>query len=186
MSRIGKKTVTVPAGVKVSIDSNSRSIEIESSKGKLSLVHHPEVVVEWSEDEKSISCRLADGFEEKNGQAKAYWGLTRSLVNNMVVGVTEGYTKKLEIVGVGYGAKVQGQSIVLKLGFANEITHGIADGLDVSVEREIVTINGIDKQKVGELAAKIKNTRKPEPYNGKGVRYLGEQITRKQGKAFGA
>ena len=185
MSRIGKKASTVPSGVKVSIDSSSCSLDIEGSKGKLSLNHRPEICVEWSEDEKSISCRLADGVES-SGQGKAYWGLTRALINNMVVGVTEGYMKKLEIVGVGYGAKVQGKSIVLKLGFANEITLEIADGLDVSVEREIVTIKGIDKQKVGELAAKIKNTRKPEPYNGKGVRYLGEAITRKQGKAFGA
>ena len=185
MSRIGKQPVTVPSGVKVSIDSSSRSIDIESSKGKLSLIHRPEVVVEWSEDEKSISCRLADGVEE-NGQGKAYWGLTRSLVNNMVTGVTAGYSKKLEIIGVGYSAKVQGKSIVLRVGFANEIILDIAEGLTVSVEREIVTITGIDKQKVGELAAKIRNTRKPEPYNGKGVRYFGEVITRKQGKAFGA
>ena len=185
MSRIGKLPITVPSGVKVSIDSNLRAVDIESSKGKLSLTYRPEVVVEWSEDEKSISCRLADGVEA-SGQGKAYWGLTRSLVNNMVVGVTEGYQKKLEIVGVGYGAKVQGKTIVLKLGFANEISMEIADGLDVSVEREIVTIRGIDKQKVGELAAKIRNSRKPEPYNGKGVRYFGEAIVRKQGKAFGA
>lgn len=185
MSRIGKQPITVPSGVKVSIDSGSRSIDIESSKGRLSLVHRPEVVVEWSEDEKSISCRLADGVAE-NGQGKAYWGLTRSLVSNMVVGVTQGYMKKLEIIGVGYGAKVQGKSIVLKLGFANEITYVIGDGLDVGVERQVVTISGIDKQKVGELAAKIRNTRKPEPYNGKGVRYFGEVVMKKQGKAFGA
>ena len=185
MSRIGKKPITVPNGVTVSIDPSSRTVNIEGSKGKLSVVHRPEVVVEWLSDEKSIECRVAEGFS-LDGSTKAYWGLTRSLINNMVEGVTNGYTKKLEIVGVGYGAKVAGPKITLKLGFANEIIFQIPHGVDCSVERDVVTVTGVDKQKVGELAAKIRNSRKPEPYNGKGVRYLGEDIRRKQGKAFGA
>lgn len=185
MSRIGKKPITVPTGVTVSIDPSGRTIGIEGSKGRLSIIHRPEVVVEWREDEKSIECRLADGVEA-DGSGKAYWGLTRSLVSNMVEGVTSGFTRKLEIVGVGYGAKVNGRKINLKLGFANEIVFDIPEGVECEVERAIVTISGIDKQKVGELAAKIRNSRKPEPYNGKGVRYFGEEVRRKQGKAFGA
>lgn len=185
MSRIGKKPIAVPTGVSVSIDPNKRTIGIEGTKGRLSITHRPEVVVEWREDEKSIECRLADGVEE-DGSGKAYWGLTRSLVNNMVEGVTSGYSRKLEIVGVGYGAKVAGRKINLKLGFANELSFDIPEGVECEVERAIVTISGIDKQKVGELAAKIRNSRKPEPYNGKGVRYFGEEVRRKQGKAFGA
>lgn len=185
MSRIGKKAITVPSGVTVSIDPGSHTVTIEGKKGRLSVEHRPEIVVEWHADEKSIECRLAEG-QPVDGSTKAYWGLTRSLINNMVEGVTNGYVKKLEIVGVGYGARIAGPRITLKLGFANEIVHDIPQGVECSVERDVVTVTGIDKQKVGELAAKIRNSRKPEPYNGKGVRYLGEDIRRKQGKAFGA
>ena len=185
MSRIGKKSIAVPAGVQVAVDANTRTVNIEGGKGKMSLVYRREVQVDFNEGDKSITCQLADGFEP-GGQNKAYWGLTRSLLNNMVEGVSQGYVRKLDIVGVGYGAQMKGQSIGLKLGFANEIVYKIPAGLDVSVEKTIVTVAGVDKQKVGEFAAKIRNTRKPEPYNGKGVRYLGEEIRRKQGKAFGA
>jgi large subunit ribosomal protein L6 len=185
MSRIGKKAITVPSGVTVSIDPASRTVSIEGSKGKLSVVHRPEVTVEWLADEKSIVCRPTEAALEA-GNCKAYWGLTRALINNMVEGVCKGYTKKLQIVGVGYSAKVIGPKISLKLGFANEIILQIPQGVECLVDRDVVTITGPDKQKVGEMAAKIRNSRKPEPYNGKGVRYLGEVIRRKQGKAFGA
>ena len=104
----------------------------------------------------------------------------------MVEGVTNGYTKKLEIIGAGYNAKIQGRKLVLKLGYANELVYDIPQGIEVSSEREIVTVTGIDKQLVGEFSGKIRKSQEPEPYNGKGVRYLGEQIIRKQGKAFGS
>ena len=185
MSRIGKKSIPVPSGVKVSVQPASCGVQIEGAKGSLSLTHRPEIAVEWNEDEKSISCRLAEGVV-LGGSSKAYWGLTRSLINNMVEGVTNGYTKKLEIIGAGYNAKIQGRKLVLKLGYANELVYEIPAGIEVSSEREIVTVTGIDKQLVGEFSGKIRKSQEPEPYNGKGVRYLGEQIIRKQGKAFGS
>jgi large subunit ribosomal protein L6 len=185
MSRIGKKPVPVPSGVKVSVDTNACAVAIEGAKGKLSMTHRPEVVVQWNEDDKSISCHLADGVQP-NGQGKAYWGLTRSLVNNMIEGVTMGYTKRLQIVGAGYNAKQKGQDLVLKLGYANELVYRIPAGIEIGIERDIVSVSGIDKQLVGEFAAKIRLAQNPEPYNGKGVRYFGEHIIKKQGKAFGA
>ena len=185
MSRIGKKSIPVPSGVKVSVQPSACSVQIEGAKGTLSLNHRPEITVEWNEDEKSISCRLAEGVA-LSGASKAFWGLTRSLVNNMVEGVTSGYSKKLEIIGAGYNAKVQGKKLVLKLGYANELVYEIPDGIEVKSEREIVTVTGIDKQLVGEFSGKIRKSQEPEPYNGKGVRYFGDHIIRKQGKAFGS
>ena len=185
MSRIGKKPVPVPSGVKVSVNAKSCEVAVEGAKGRLSMTHRPEVVVQWNEDDKSISCHLAEGVLP-NGEGKAFWGLTRSLVSNMIEGVTNGYLKRLQIVGAGYNAKQKGQDLVLKLGYANELVYKIPAGIEVGIERDIVSVSGIDKQLVGEFAAKIRLSQNPEPYNGKGVRYFGEQIIKKQGKAFGA
>ena len=180
MSRIGKKPINVPAGVNVSVQGDQ--ITVEKGDKRLSMTRRSEVNVEWNEKDRQVVCTIP---EDRTGerQYRAYWGLTRSLIENMVVGVTQGYEKKLEVVGVGWGAKVQGNKLLLDVGYCKTVELEIAPGLDVSVERQVVTIKGHDKQAVGQLAAQARYTRKPEPYNGKGVRYYGEQIIRKEGKA---
>lgn len=183
MSRIGKKPVEIPSGVSVTI--KDRHVTVESGGKTLTMEHRPEVSVTWDEGEKKILVAI-DEKDQKVKQIRAYWGLTRSLIQNMVDGVTKGYEKKLEVVGVGWGALVKGQELELKLGFANVVKVAIPMGVDVSVERAVITIKGADKQAVGEFAAKTRAKRKPEPYNGKGVRYFGEVVRRKQGKVFGS
>lgn len=183
MSRIGKKPVTVPANAKVSI--TGREVAVESGGKKLTFTLRPEVNVAWSEDEKQLTVSLADGQEE-NRFAHAMWGTTRAHLQNMIDGVTKGYEKKLEVVGVGWTAAVNGSNLELKVGFANPVVVPIPEGVNVKVERAIVTINGVDKQAVGEFAATVRSKRKPEPYNGKGVKYVDEVIRRKSGKAFGS
>jgi large subunit ribosomal protein L6 len=131
-------------------------------------------------------CVTIDPKDAKTKQVRAYWGLTRALLANMVVGVTTGYEKKLEVVGVGYTAKLAGQQLDLKVGFANTISVPIPSGLDVKVDKQMIVVKGIDKQMVGEFAATVRAKRKPEPYNGKGIKYLDEVVRRKQGKAFGS
>jgi len=176
MSRIGKKPVPIAKGVKVAV--NGRTISFEGPKGKLSFEHHPaakvkvdggNVVVERIDDEKI---------------SRAVHGLTRALVANNIKGVGEGYAKDLEIQGVGYKAEVQGKTIVLSLGFANQLKVNIPDRLAVKIEGQGTRINiaGPDKQAVGQLAAEIRRLRKPEPYKGKGVRWEGEYVRRKEGK----
>ncbi len=185
MSRIGKQPVTVPAGVKVAVSPQTRTINIEGPKGKLSMVHRPEVSVAWQESEKSIVCSIPKEKADDR-QIRAYWGMTRALIDNMIEGVVKGYEKKLEINGVGWGARVQGQKVVLNVGYANQIEVTIPAGVKVEVNQNAVNISGPSKQAVGELAATIRSKRKPEPYNAKGIKYSDEVITRKQGKAFGS
>lgn len=184
MSRIGKKPVEVPSGVKVSIGAG-REITIEGPKGTLKMTHRPEVNVAWDESEK----RITVGIDEKrmeDGEARAYWGTTRALLANMIVGVTKGYEKSLDVVGVGWGAQVQGKQIRLQVGFANPIFMDIPSGVNVAVDHTNIKISGPDKQTVGQFAAAVRAKRKPEPYNGKGIKYTEEVIRRKAGKAFGA
>ena len=138
-----------------------------------------------NQDEKSVVVALAEGFEGQR-QANAYWGMTRSLLSNMVHGVDKGYERKLEVVGVGYTATLAGAKLQLKVGFANTIDVPVPQGLDVSVERQFVTIKGADKQSVNQFAALVRSKRPPEPYNGKGIRYSDEIVKKKQGKAFGS
>ncbi|GJM18598.1 MAG: 50S ribosomal protein L6 [Phycisphaeraceae bacterium] len=183
MSRIGKKTIEVPKGVKVSI--NGRTVSIEGPKGTLSFEHRPEVKVGWTEDEKGLVVDAASEKKADDRLTKAYWGTTRALLANMIKGVTDGYEKKLEVVGVGWTANVSGQNLALKVGFANVVEVPIPTGLNVSVEKQLVTVTGTDKQAVGQFAAKVRSKRKPEPYNGKGIKYFDEVIKKKQGKAFG-
>jgi len=183
MSRLGKQPVPVPAGVTVSI--SGRTITVSKGDKKLEMEHRPEVAVAWSEDEKSIVVSVVEAFQGVR-QTRAYWGMTRALIANMVKGVTEGYRRQLEVVGVGYNATVAGASLQLKVGFANTVAVPIPPGVDVVVERQIVTVTGIDKQAVNEFAARVRAKRPPEPYNGKGIKYLNEAIRRKQGKAFGS
>ncbi len=177
MSRIGKKPVTIPSGVKVNIA--DREISIEGKLGKLVWSHRPEVEVKVDEESKSVVVtRKID-----NREGRALHGLTRSLVQNMVVGVTEGYEKKLEIHGVGYLGAIEGDVLQLRVGFANEIHKKIPTDVDVTCpDQTHVVIKGIDKQKVGQFAAEVRAVRKPEPYKGKGIRYEGEQVRRKAGK----
>ncbi len=179
MSRIGKKPVSVPAGVKVAVA--ERTISIEGPLGKLEWEHRPEVAVAYDPAAKQVVVtRHGDGRA-----ARALHGLTRALVRNMIVGVTQGYEKRLEIVGVGYLAAVQGTTLQLRVGLANELQVRIPPGLKVTCpDQQHISIKGIDKQLVGEFAADVRALRKPEPYKGKGIRYDGEQVRRKQGKAM--
>jgi large subunit ribosomal protein L6 len=177
MSRIGKKSIPMPAGVKVSVA--GRAVTVEGKLGKLQYTHRPEVSVNVDEEKKSIVC--ARNSEER--EIRAYHGLTRSLINNMVIGVTQGYEKKLEIQGVGYLGAVQGDTLQLRVGFANEVHKKIPKGLSVTCpDQTHIVIKGMDKQQVGQFAAEVRAVRKPEPYKGKGIRYDGEQVRRKAGK----
>ena len=178
MSRIGNKPISVPGGVKVNVV--GKRIEVEGPKGKLDYEFRAEVSVAVADDGKSVVVSR-DGDER---QSRAYHGLTRALINNMCVGVSEGYEKRLEIVGVGYLAAISGKQLQLRVGFANEIHKVIPDGLDVACpDQTHVVIKGPDKQQVGQFAAEVRSVRKPEPYKGKGVRYEGEVVRRKAGKA---
>ncbi|MEX2217877.1 MAG: 50S ribosomal protein L6 [Phycisphaerales bacterium] len=183
MSRIGKQPVGVPAGVKATI--SGRTITIAGPQGTLSYEHRPELKVAWNETEKSLVVSI-DEKDAGNADVKAHWGTTRALLRNMVEGVTKGYEKSLEVVGVGWTAAVAGKNIKLVVGYANPILVAIPEGVKVVVEKQIIRVSGADKQAVGELAAEIRSKRKPEPYNGKGIKYTDEVIKRKQGKQFGA
>jgi len=178
MSRIGNKPVSVLDGVKVLLA--GRMVSAEGPKGKLQMEHRPELEVRMEEDGKHlVVTRLSDVRT-----ARAYHGLTRSLINNMVVGVKDGYEKRLEIVGVGYIGSIQGNELALRVGFANEIKKPIPPGLDVTCpDQTHIVVQGCDKQQVGQFAAEVRAVRKPEPYKGKGIRYQGEQIKLKPGKA---
>jgi len=179
MSRIGKKPVPIPKGVKVQLA--DRAITVEGPKGKLQWEFRPEVSVDY--DEKSQIISIARHDEEHF--SRALHGTTRAMIVNMIVGVTQGYERRLEIIGVGYLAAVQGKTLQLRVGFANELQVPIPEGIKVSVpDQQHIVIQGIDKQLVGHFAACVRASRKPEPYKGKGIRYLGEPVRRKQGKAM--
>lgn len=178
MSRIGKKPVTVPAGLKVEVA--QQRIAIEGPLGKLDWSFRPEIAVKF--DDKSRLVEITRTLE--NRQARALHGLTRAMIQNMIDGVVKGYEKKLEIVGVGYLAAVQGNTLQLRVGFANEVQKPIPAGVKVTCpDQTHIVIKGIDKQKVGQFAAEVRAVRKPEPYKGKGIRYDGEVVRRKAGKA---
>jgi large subunit ribosomal protein L6 len=183
MSRIGKKPISVPGNVKVNLSGSS--ISIEGPKGTLSYEFRPEVSVSYDEGDKSISVTMDEALIQAKRSNNAYWGTTRALINNMIKGVTDGYEKKLQVVGVGWTASVNGNKLALKVGYANIIEMPIPAGLNVTAEKQIITVTGADKQAVGHFAASTRAKRKPEPYNGKGIKYLDEVIMRKQGKAFG-
>ena len=179
MSRIGKQPVQVPEGVKIQIA--DRTVTVEGKLGKLQWEHRPEVSVAFDEQAKVMSVTRQDDQR----QSRALHGLTRALLANMVVGVTQGYEKRLEIQGVGYLAAIQGAVLQLRVGLANELQVPIPEGVNVAVpDQQHIVIQGIDKQKVGHFAASVRALRKPEPYKGKGIRYLGEPVRRKQGKAM--
>jgi large subunit ribosomal protein L6 len=176
MSRIGRLPIAVPAGVDVAID--GRNVTVKGPKGSLSRSLHPEILVARDGD----SIVVTRPSEAKTH--KQLHGLTRTLVNNMVVGVTAGYRKPLEISGVGYRAALVGRKLTLNLGYSHPIEIDPPAGITFEVENPTkLAVVGIDKELVGEIAARVRATRKPEPYKGKGVRYAGEQIRRKAGKA---
>jgi large subunit ribosomal protein L6 len=177
MSRIGKKPVDIIDGVKVAV--NGRVFSVEGPQGKLSWEHHPDVTV--AVDDKAKAVIVTRKSDER--EAKALHGLTRALIQNMIVGVKTGYEKKLEVIGVGYIASLQGKVLSLRVGYANEVKKQIPDGLKVTCpDQTHIVIQGCDKQKVGQFAAEVRAARKPEPYKGKGVRYLGEHVKIKPGK----
>jgi large subunit ribosomal protein L6 len=176
MSRIGRLPIAVPAGVDVTID--GRTVTVKGPKGSLSRALHPDITVS-QEDANLVVTRPT---EQKTH--KQLHGLTRTLVNNMVVGVTDGYRKGLEITGVGYRAALSGRKLQLNLGYSHQIEIDPPEGITFEVENPTrLAVVGIDKELVGQIAAKVRSTRKPEPYKGKGVRYAGEYIRRKAGKA---
>lgn len=179
MSRIGKQPIAIPGGVKVSIA--NRLIKVEGPKGKLEFTHHENIAV--ASDGKQVTVTRPN--DER--QNRALHGLTRALVNNMVVGVTTGYQKKLKVEGVGFQAAAKGKGVELTVGFANRITHEPPPGVTVAVpDPTTIVVSGVDKQIVGQFAAEIRASRKPEPYKGKGIRYEGEVVRRKEGKSFAA
>ncbi len=178
MSRIGKLPVTVPNGVKIGLDGDH--LTVQGPLGQLDWKAHPGIELEYDDSAKKIIVKR----QSEERQYKALHGLNRAMVNNMVQGVTQGYEKRLEIVGVGYLAAVQGNKLQLRVGFANEVQLDIPSGLDVTCpDQTHVSVKGCDKQKVGQFAAEVRAVRKPEPYKGKGIRYEGEQVRRKAGKA---
>jgi large subunit ribosomal protein L6 len=182
MSRIGRKPVEVPANVKVSVADST--INVEGPKGKLAFTYRREIDVKFDPDGKRVL--VSRGDDER--QSRALHGLTRSLIANMVKGVTEGYTKKLEIVGVGYQAQLKkANTVALQVGYANQIVLEAPPGVSITVpDPTHITITGADKQAVGQFAAIVRKVRPPEPYKGKGIRYEGEVVRRKAGKAFGS
>ena len=182
MSRIGRKPVPVPPSVRVSIA--EQTIEIEGPKGKLSFTHRPEIDVKFDQSGGQIVVTRHD--DERTN--RSLHGLTRSLVANMVQGVTSGYAKKLEIVGVGYQAQLKkANTVALQVGYANQVVLEAPPGVTVAVpDPTHVIISGADKQAVGQFAAVVRKVRPPEPYKGKGIRYEGEFVRRKAGKAFGS
>ena len=177
MSRIGNKLVAIPDNVTVQID--GRTVTVEGPKGKLAFSHRPEIRVVHDSDANTVKVERAR--EER--RTSAFHGLSRALIANMVVGVTKGYEKKLQIVGVGYIAAIAGDTLQLRVGFANEIHKKIPSGLNVTCPNQTeVVVEGCDKQQVGQFAAEVRAARKPEPYKGKGIRYLGEVVKIKPGK----
>jgi large subunit ribosomal protein L6 len=176
MSRIGKIPVKVPQGVKVTFQ--NEVMTVEGPKGKLSQKYHPVVTFENKGEE------IVVGRVNEEKQTVAYHGLYRNLLNNMVLGVSRGFSKTLVITGVGYRAEVQGNLLNMSLGYSNDIYVGIPEGISVSADAGgKVVVNGIDKQRVGEFAAQVRKLRPPEPYKGKGVKYEDEKIRRKVGKS---
>jgi large subunit ribosomal protein L6 len=175
MSRIGKRPVALPAGVTATTE--GQILRIKGPKGQLELQMRDEIAYEIGDD----GIVVKPGNDTK--QARAFWGMQRTLVDNLVTGVTEGFTKVLEISGVGYRAAAQGRNLRLQLGFSHDVNFPIPEGVEVKTpDPNTVEISGIDKQKVGQVAAEIRRWRKPEPYKGKGIKYRGEYIFRKEGK----
>ncbi len=183
MSRIGKQPISIPDGVEIKIE--GKEITVKGPKGELKRIVCPEIEAE--KKDKEIIVSIKKGLPANDKKAKSLWGLTRTLIYNMVEGVVKGHEKKLEIQGVGYRANMEGENLVLLVGFSHPVNIKKPEGINFIVEKNIITISGIDKELVGQTAAKIRKVKKPEPYKGKGIRYVGEIVRIKVGKkAVGA
>ena len=181
MSRIGKSPIPVPGGV--SVEQKERRITVKGPKGALEITLRPEIDVTIEASKVEVTKNGAGSAR----QARAFHGMTRALLNNMVVGVSEGYAKNLEIIGVGWNANAQGQKLTLNIGFCHPVVFDVPSGLQVETPAPTkLTIKGTDKQALGQFAAKVRAVRPPEPYKGKGIRYEGEFVRRKSGKSFGS
>ena len=182
MSRIGKQPVAVPGGVKIQVTNGT--VRVEGPKGKLELTPHPRIKIQHDEAAKVVNVTRPDNER----LSRSLHGLTRSLIANMVEGVTNGYTRRLEIQGVGYQAQLKkANTVALQVGFANQVVLEAPPGVTVTVpDPTHISISGADKQAVGQFAAVVRKVRPPEPYKGKGIRYEGENVRRKAGKAFGS
>lgn len=177
MSRIGKKPVAVPSNVTLTL--NGQDVKMKGPKGELSFTVPSDVTIEQADGGLVLKPK------DDSKRARSMWGLSRTMIDNLVTGVTDGFTKTLEIQGVGYRAAMKGKDLQLNLGFSHEVVHKIPQGISVAVagaKQELITVSGIDKQLVGQIAAEIRSYRSPEPYQGKGVRYQGEYVFRKEGK----
>jgi len=174
MSRIGKKPILIPEGVEVKIA--GQKVTVKGPKGEISREFRPELSIS-TEDNKVMV-----GIEKETKQTRSLWGLSRALLANLIRGVKEGYEKKLEIEGVGFKASIEGDKLILNMGFSHQVKVEVPEGIKFYVEKNVITISGIDKELVGQMAAKIRAIKPPEPYKGKGIRYAGEYIRRKLGK----
>lgn len=177
MSRIGKQPIEIPEGIDITIDKNN-IVTVKGAKGELKEKIHSTVLVEKKEKQIVISVK-----NEDNKEQKSLWGLSRTLIHNMIEGLIKGYEKTLEVNGVGYKAAVNGKKLILNVGFSNPKEFNIPEGINCVVEGNKIKLSGISKQAVGQIAAKIRKIRKPEPYKGKGIKYIDEVIIRKAGKA---
>lgn len=176
MSRVGKKPVVIPQGV--TVEQKDGSLTVKGPKGSLSLAIHPKVTVKVEGSEVLVTVG-----NETNKKERALWGLFRALIQNLVDGVTKGFEKKLEVNGVGFKVALQGTNkLVMSLGFSHPVEVDVPQDLQVAVEKNVITITGADKQRVGQFAAEVRELKKPEPYKGKGIKYEGEVILRKAGK----
>ena len=175
MSRIGKLPITIPQGVTITVD--NELVTVKGPKGELSQALLSGVTVKQEGEELVVTRNSESKIDRSNH------GLMRSLINNMVVGVTKGYEKKLEVTGVGFRVALAGSDLKMNLGFSHEVVHKLPEGVQAKVEQNTITISGIDKQQVGQTAAEIRSYKKPEPYKGKGIAYAGERILRKSGKS---
>ena len=175
MSRIGKKLIEIPQGVTVTVA--EKEIAVKGPKGELKQEIHPEIKIEVKDGKILVAPKA-----ELSKKGRGLWGLYRALVANMVEGVSKGFEKKLEIEGVGFRANVEGDTLVLNLGFTNPVKIKKVDGVNFAVEKNVITVSGASKEKVGQMAAEIRKQKKAEPYKGKGIKYQGEKIRRKEGK----
>lgn len=176
MSRVGRKVIAVPAGVKVSVSESA--LEVQGPKGKLTTPVPPGI--KFALQGQELSCQRASDAR----QLRAFHGLARALAQNAIRGVTEGFAKDLDIVGVGYRAQVEGNKVVFALGYSHPVEYKMPEGIKIAVEKQTrLTVSGIDRQKVGQVAAEIRSLRKPDPYKQKGIRYVGEVLKKKAGKA---
>ena len=175
MSRIGKRAIAVPAGITASVE--GQTVKIKGPKGALSVVVHDDIAVKLEDGKIKVDPRA------ETQRARAQWGTSRTLIANLISGVTKGFEQRLEINGVGYRAAVQGRNLQIALGYSHDIVYPIPEGITIATPRPVeIVISGSDRQKVGQVAAEIREYRPPEPYKGKGIKYAGEHIFRKEGK----